>query len=266
MCSRLRAWAASGAVLVAAMVAATGAGVAVDPGTGWAWSGGLTAWPNCAAGVSSVAWKIKVTDNHAFYAVTDHHTVEQGNTGKWFSAYGSFPAKAGTMVYLEGWQWWSTGEKTPGEQVKVWVPSGCAPTTTTTIVPPATTTTGPPPTTTPTVPATTTTVPAATTVTTVPATSTIPPRSTTTAVVVPPTTAVTPTTVAHPATTTTVSAVTSTTAPPGTTAAPPTVPPGNTPLAFTGADTGITAGVGGGAIAAGAGTVLAARRRRRTRR
>lgn len=265
MCSRLRAWAASGAVLVAATVAATGAGVAVDPGTGWAWSGGMTAWPNCVAGQVSVAWKIKVTDNHAFYAVTDHHTVERGNTGKWFSASGSFPAKAGTTVYLEGWQWWSTGEKTPGEPVKVWVPPGCAPTTTTTIVPPTTTTTRPPPATT-TVPATTTTVPAATTVTTVPATSTIPPRSTTTAVVVPPTTAVTPTTVAHPATTTTVPAVTSTTAPPGTTAAPPTVPPGNTPLAFTGADTGITAGVGGGAIAAGAGTVLAARRRRRTRR
>jgi hypothetical protein len=137
------------------------------------------------------------------------------------------------------------GSKTAGPQTL----TGCqAPPTTTTTVPATTTT----------VPATTTTVPATTT--TVPATTTIPPTSTT----VPATTTTVPASTTIPATTTTQPPVAATAPLEATTSAEPTVTTNAaTALAFTGANTGLDVGAGGGLIALGTAAVVVAKRRRR---
>lgn len=276
--SRFKRWAARGAAAVTVAAGLSAGATAIAGTAAWAWSGTLTGSGHCSMQQGIVDWYLTVTDADANYTVTatGGHAVS-GNTG------GSADHKTASGRFNEGLllgrpqvtvlhasESWADGEHAGPQTFTVTIPprgKACSqpPETTTTVA--TTTTTRPPATTTTstTAPATTTTVADTTTTeaTTVPPdTSTIPvppPRSTTTLFVQTPPPPPPPlaTTTTAPSTTTTTAALVST---------PTTFPvgqTGNTPLAFTGSNTGPEIGVGAAAVLSGGAVVYAIRRRRR---
>lgn len=224
-----------------------------------AWHGDLSGYGGCSYGQAIVHWKLTVSNPDASYVVSDGHHSTSGHTSG--TAKGHFNEGLATSqitVTVTANESWEGGIKSGPQSFKVYVGLCDHPTTTqapTTTTVPATTT----------IPVTTTvatTVPVTTTVaTTVPTDTTVPETTVPTPTTQPVSTTLPSTTVANTTTTTKViPATTSTTQPVAATI--PIAPTSVAPLAFTGTDIGLTAGIGGIVLLTGGGLVIAARRRK----